>query len=161
MIKDYAYRTTKHSSNIFIKGCGAIILIIIAILYFSFNYKNKSIIPLEARVDEVSIVEEDNFPRFEFYSVLPKLNMDEIDVKESSASYFIDISSFRKNEDARFLIKSLELLNLNPKVGETIIGEDTWYKVSLGPYNDFNQAQAYLNILNEHNYKSILIKKVS
>ena len=109
--------------------------------------------------------EEKVGPRFEFYSMLPNLTMEnDKDVSQSTElanktqHYIVQVASFRKMHDARFLLKSLVGLRFNPKVQNHTIDNKIWFRVCLGPYLTFNQAQQDLLSLQKQGYKAILIK---
>lgn len=104
---------------------------------------------------------EEEKPRFEFYTMLPEMEVAvpdhvlelETDNKtaprnDSSATYIVQVGSFRKAEQADRLKAELAFLGLEAKVQTVSInGKDTWHRVRLGPYRDvkvLNEARARL-----------------
>ena len=105
---------------------------------------------------------EKDKPRFEFYTMLPEMEVAVPDhvleleaggetpsANDASASYIVQVGSFRKAEQADRLKAELAFLGLEAKVQTVSInGEDTWHRVRLGPYRDvkvLNEARARLS----------------
>ncbi|MDH5784355.1 MAG: SPOR domain-containing protein [Chromatiales bacterium] len=82
---------------------------------------------------------------FDFYSILPE---QEVVIPESElgntptpnaekANYYLQVGSFKSEEDAGSRMAELFLLNLAPTVQKvTIDGGNTWHRVRVGPYTD-------------------------
>ncbi len=82
---------------------------------------------------------------FDFYSILPE---QEVVIPESElgntptpneekANYFLQVGSFKSDEDASSRMAELFLLNLEPSIQKvTVDGGNTWHRVRVGPYTD-------------------------
>ncbi len=81
---------------------------------------------------------------FDFYSILPE---QEVVIPESElnreaaasekASYYLQVGSFKSDEDAQARMAELFLLNLTPSIQKvTVDGGNTWHRVRVGPYTD-------------------------
>ncbi len=75
-----------------------------------------------------------------------------------TSSYFLQVASFPKFDDANHLRAKLLLEAYNANIQKTSINGKDWYRVVVGPYNDsasLNQAQ---NNLAKMHYKTITLQ---
>lgn len=123
--------------------------------------------PVVDQIQEQAVPE----PSFDFYSILPnkEINIsewvaeeitetDETIIEEDSV-YILQVGSFRQFEAADQVKAQLALLGISADIQRVVInGQDTRYRVRIGPFND----QAILNEerrrLQENNLEFMLLK---
>jgi cell division protein FtsN len=79
-------------------------------------------------------------------------------VTTKATSYFLQVASFPKFDDANHLRAKLLLEAYNANIQKTSVNGKDWYRVVVGPYNDsasLNQAQ---NNLAKMHYKTITLQ---
>jgi len=109
--------------------------------------------------------------QFDFYTLLPEMEViiPEIDESSSSSrrlaklnkpeSYVIQTGSFRRFDEADSLKANLALIGIEAKIQTVAInGEDTWYRVRIGPYSDFNQLRQVRTRLKQNDIEFIVLK---
>lgn len=89
--------------------------------------------------------------RFEFYTLLPEMEMEISDErvrealraspkKSSDGPYILQVGSFRRAEEADSMKARLALLGIEASVQKVVIGnQDVWYRVRLGPYDSIRE----------------------
>lgn len=105
-------------------------------------------------------------PRFDFYTILPEMEViiPDKELKNRAApkgpaeSYFLQAGSFRNEADADALKANLALLGIEAKIQSVSAGGDTWHRVRLGPYNDLNQLDQVRAQLRQNNINAIPVK---
>lgn len=105
-------------------------------------------------------------PRFDFYTILPEMEViiPDKEVKNRAApkgpaeSYFLQAGSFRNLADADALKANLALLGVEAKIQSVSAGGDTWHRVRLGPYGDLNQLDQVRARLRQNNINAIPVK---
>jgi len=111
-------------------------------------------------------------PRFDFYNMLPKMEVvvpdDELDQEPPAASgsapaspatYLVQIGSFRRTEDADRLKAQLALLGFEAKVvSARISAQDVRYRVRSGPYQGKDALNEARKRLAENGFKGIVIR---
>ena len=111
---------------------------------------------------------EDSGINFDFYSILPE---QEVVIPESElgntptptaekANYFLQVGSFKSDEDAGARMAELFLLNLEPSVQKvTVDGGNTWHRVRVGPYTDRRKLDQARRRLQDNGIDFFVIKE--
>lgn len=105
-------------------------------------------------------------PRFDFYTILPEMEViiPDKEVKNRAVpkgpaeSYFLQAGSFKNLADADALKANLALLGVEAKIQSVSAGGDTWHRVRLGPYSDLNQLDQVRARLRQNNINAIPVK---
>lgn len=125
-------------------------------------------------------------PHFDFYSLLPELEVvvpdeelegktrkppkDKVTAPDAEATaqtapvqvpksgYLIQVSSFRNARDADKLKAQLALLGLHAQVNKASIKGTAWHRVRVGPYNSTQAVQRTRRQLSSNGYNSMVIK---
>lgn len=110
-------------------------------------------------------------PRFEFYTLLPEMEVAIPDadlkpgspatrsVSDGSGTYYLQAGSFRLPEEADKLKANLAFLGLEPSIQTvTINGADTWHRVRLGPFSDLASLNEVRRRLIDNKIESIVLK---
>ncbi|MCW8918761.1 MAG: SPOR domain-containing protein [Gammaproteobacteria bacterium] len=104
---------------------------------------------------------------FDFYSILPE---QEVVIPESElakgrtiqekANYYLQVGSFKSNEDAQARMAELFLLNLNPTIQKvTIDGGNSWHRVRVGPYTDQRKLDQARRRLQDNGIDFFVVKE--
>ncbi len=113
---------------------------------------------------------EDKGPRFDFYHILPELEVtvpdDELakeekrtTAKKQSVRYLLQAGSFREYKEADRLKASLALLGLEAKIQTvTINSKDTWHRVRVGPYDSVRALGKARRRLQDNGIQPIVLK---
>ena len=111
-------------------------------------------------------------PRFDFYDMLPEMEVvvpdEELDARPSapddveraaSATYLMQLGSFKRNADADRLKAQLALLGIEAQVVSARVGPlDTRYRVRTGPYRGRAALDQARKRLAENGFKGIVIR---
>ncbi len=110
-------------------------------------------------------------PRFEFYTVLPEMEVRVPDEQlprretrrqknvEDSASYVLQVASFKSHQEADRLKARLALLGMEAKIQTVSVnGKQTWHRVRLGPVSREAEVEDLNRRLKEMNLKAIIFK---
>ena len=104
-------------------------------------------------------------PRFDFYTILPEMEVivpaKEIKSHVRSAgpgSYFLQAGSFKNIADADTLKARLALLGMEAKIEPVTVEDDTWYRVRLGPFKDMEQLNKMLGELRQNNINALSVR---
>ena len=106
-------------------------------------------------------------PQFEFYSVLPEMEV-EIPPEElhpsvasvkhkSGGVYQLQLGSFRKASDAERMKASLALIGITSRIEKVSVNDKTHYRVRSGPYSR-DQAYSLHEKLEGNGVSSLIIK---
>ena len=118
---------------------------------------------------EPRIEPEPRHPQFEFYSVLPEMEVEvPPDTLRPSATisqtptsstgiYQLQVASYRSSEDAERMKASLALKGISARVERVSVNEKTYYRVRSGPYNR-DQAYSLHTKLSNNNIESLVIQ---
>jgi len=113
---------------------------------------------------------ESNKPRFDFYQILPDMEIvipeHEIEErrrlegtgKSRPGTFIIQIGSFRKARQADTLKARIALLGIESVVQTVNQSGSIWHRVKSGPYTSFRQVDKIQNRLHHNNIDSIAIK---
>jgi len=111
-------------------------------------------------------------PRFDFYNMLPKMEVvvpdDELDQEpvaapgsppSAPATYLVQVGSFRRGADADRLKAQLALLGFETKVESArISAQDTRYRVRSGPYHGKEALNQARKRLADNGFQGIVIR---
>ncbi len=111
-------------------------------------------------------------PRFDFYNMLPKMEVvvpdEELDreapaapggIPAAPATYVLQVGSFRRTEDADRLKAQLALLGFETRVERAkISAQDTRYRVRSGPYQGKEALNQARKRLADNGFKGIVIR---
>ena len=77
----------------------------------------------------------------------------------TDATYLIQAAAFKKPVDAEQLRASLMLQDLPVALSRVALQDDSWYRVTVGPFDDRTEAQRSMRRLREQNLNAIWIKQ--
>lgn len=118
-------------------------------------------------------------PKFEFYSILPDLEVivpdappaDPGDGEGSGAevgtetdpggTYFLQVGSFRKSEQADRMKAEVALLGLDVDVQSVNVGGERWHRVRIGPYSNQAKLGAAQRRLRENDIDYLVLREKS
>lgn len=114
----------------------------------------------------------DHKPRFDFYTILPDMEVEvpDKDLKPSAggsdksapdanATYVLQVGAFRHRADAESLKAKLALnQGLQAQVQTVTIGQNTWHRVRLGPYHGLSALNRARDKLQQGNVPAIVLK---
>jgi cell division protein FtsN len=146
--------------------------------YIPFNFKLDSQEPGEPKQDKIveiatpDIVEEEQpIPKFEFYDILPnkEINISEWVADDPSSSvtvnkndtsvYILQVGSFKQLETADQVKAQLALLGITANIQHVVInGQDSRYRVRVGPYSEQSKLNEERKRLMENNLEFMLLK---
>lgn len=109
--------------------------------------------------------------QFDFYTLLPEMEVvvpeleDTPDASqhlakiEKDAGYILQTGSFRSFDEADGLKANLALIGIEANIQTVAInGENTWYRVRIGPYTDLNRLKQIRTRLKQNNIDFIVLK---
>jgi cell division protein FtsN len=104
---------------------------------------------------------------FDFYSILPEQEvvipeseLSKTPAVEEKANYYLQVGSFKSNEDAQARIAELFLLNLTPSIQKVAVdGGNTWHRVRIGPYMDRRKLDQARRKLQDNGIDFFVIKE--
>ncbi len=110
-------------------------------------------------------------PSFDFYSILPnkEINISEWvaedfteqdeTILEENSVYILQVGSFRQFEAADQVKAQLALLGISADIQRVVInGQDTRYRVRIGPFDDQTRLNTERRRLQENNLEFMLLK---
>ncbi len=110
-------------------------------------------------------------PRFEFYTVLPEMEVrvpdEQLPSRRSSKpkrasdseSYVLQVASFKSHEEADRLKARLALLGMEAAIQTVSVnGRQTWHRVRLGPFSNVADVEDLNRRLGEIDLKAIIFK---
>lgn len=115
---------------------------------------------------ESSESDGENKPTIDFYSVLPKREV-EIPIsdedraaienpsinKEAVDQSILQVGSFQSMDEADSLKAQLAFLGLEAKIKSAVVNDETWHRVQLGPFTSETSLSRAKNLLIENNIK--------
>jgi cell division protein FtsN len=154
-------------------------LVVAAFVYISRPVEQKTIVRTEPVVEPAKTnknapipLPPKEKPRFTFYEILK--NQEVVVPKDAARdaaapapgaapagndSYIIQVASFRAEADADRQKASLALIGIESRIESvTIDGKDTYYRVRVGPENDWRKVQTTMARLDENGIEALLIK---
>ena len=145
----------------------------------------KSTMPIKANLKKEAVIAQQSAqekrqqgkkpsprPRFEFYTILPEMEVVVPDYEitgpshrgvrqvEERGTYVLQAGSFRSPEQADGLRARLTLLGLDASIQTVTVGQnETWHRVRVGPYDDLEKLNDARIRLREHRIDTILVKE--
>jgi cell division protein FtsN len=98
-------------------------------------------------------------PRFEFYTMLPKLNIITPHmpvVTPHKHHYILQVASTRSHHDAEQMRARLILYGLDAHIARINTKHGVWYRIALGPYASMSDAEQVLTQLRRKNMSGII-----
>lgn len=110
-------------------------------------------------------------PRFDFYTILPELevyvpeiltpkNTSKPSIKSApdNALYFLQVGSFKKNEDADKRRAELAFLGFESGIQTVTVNANRWHRVRIGPIKGSEEINRIRNRLKQNNIQNMLLK---
>lgn len=116
-------------------------------------------------------------PRFEFYSILPDLEVivpdapapedtggegSDADVSteiDPEGTYFLQVGSFQKSEQADRMKAKISLLGLDVDIQRVNVSGERWHRVRIGPYSDRAKLGAAQRRLRENDIDYLVLRE--
>ena len=126
-----------------------------------------------ANAEEVAPVErEPKKSPYDFFTVLPEMEVvvpeqellkksqpqESPVVAADSASYLLQVGSFRSKSDAEQMKARLALLGITTRIQTVTVNDATWHRVRVGPINGARQAEAMRSQLADNDIDSLVMK---
>jgi len=112
--------------------------------------------------------EKDDAPRFDFYTLLPELEVliPESEIKEEQArikeknnvAYMIQVGSFRAYGEADSLKAQMALLGIEADIDPVSSKGEQWLRVRVGPFTDKRELNKVRNRLHKNNINTMLVQ---
>lgn len=116
--------------------------------------------------------EDSKRPRFEFYTMLPEMEVavpdDELEPRapksggrepDAAVNYVLQVASFRKPEEAERLKAELALLGIESRIQTVAIdGRSTWHRVHVGPFTNVQALNEIRATLREQDMEPMVLK---
>ena len=134
----------------------------------------KSWLNVDAAPKEVAAAKPERKPKFEFYNMLPEMEVvvpdselkpaPKREVKEKAektadTQYLLQVGSFKKAEQADRLRASLALIGLEASVQTVAVdGAPSWHRVRLGPFKSLATLDGARARLRENEIEAIVLK---
>ncbi len=130
----------------------------------------------ERSVAGAEVADEDK-PRFEFYSILPDLEVIVPDAPpaeegagaggdesvsteiDPEGSYFLQVGSFQEAEQADRMKAQVLLLGLDVDIQTVTVNGERWHRVRIGPYADQAKLGAAQRRLRENDIDYLVLRK--
>lgn len=112
--------------------------------------------------------ENDDGPRFDFYTLLPELEVliPENEIKEEQArikeknnvAYMIQVGSFRAYGEADSLKAQMAMLGIEADIDPVSSKGEQWLRVRVGPFTDKRELNKVRNRLHKNNINTMLVQ---
>ncbi len=112
--------------------------------------------------------EKDDDPRFDFYTLLPELEVliPESEIKEEQArikeknniAYMIQVGSFRAYGEADSLKAQMAMLGIEADIDPVSSKGEQWLRVRVGPFTDKRELNKIRNRLHKNNINTMLVQ---
>ena len=147
-----------------------------SLTFIDFNFKKNNLKPENQQIVAekpipTSEIDELPAPQFDFYNILPKkeINISEWVAEDQSLSkvedenqnsvYILQVGSFKQLEAAHQIKLQLSLLGIDAGIQRVVInGQDTRYRVRVGPYVEQSKLNEGRQRLRENNLEFMLLK---
>ena len=108
--------------------------------------------------------------QFDFLSKLPQSEPDVVqrrpdtqppgatETPQSSGPYLLQVGSFKNAGDAESVRAKLALLGLEARVQTARMGDDTWHRVRIGPFESARKTDELLSRLRERGYDPMILQ---
>lgn len=117
---------------------------------------------------QTETTEEDDEPRFDFYTLLPELEViiPESEIKEKQArikekddvAYMIQAGSFRSYGEADSLKAQMALLGIEADIDPVSSKGEQWLRVRVGPFTSKREMNKIRNRLHSNNINTMLVQ---
>ncbi len=117
---------------------------------------------------QTETAEEDDEPRFDFYTLLPELEViiPESEIKEERArikekddvAYMIQVGSFRSYGEADSLKAQMALLGIEADIDPVSSKGEQWLRVRVGPFTSKRELNKIRNRLHSNNINTMLVQ---
>ncbi len=124
--------------------------------------------PKQATINDKSGEQTDKKPRFDFYNLLPEMEVfippQELATERErkaadSITYYLQVGSFRRTEDADRMRAQLALNNIESHIQRVTINDSqTWYRVRVGPFQSARKMDIVRNRLRAQSIDPIVLK---
>lgn len=120
---------------------------------------------IDADVAETETPNPQQNSEFQFYTLL---NEQEVVVADNASAttpeteetiYWLQVSSFKNQEDADALRASLILLNLDAEISPVNVQGTLWHRVMVGPFRSRTDRASAMGILIDNNYRPLSIER--
>lgn len=120
------------------------------------------------KTEEKSENAEEEEPRFDFYTLLPKFEViiPESEIREEQeklkpkedVAYMIQVGSFRNFVEAETLKAQLAFLGIEADIEAISSKGETWQRVRVGPFTEKRELNRIRNRLHSNDYNTMLVK---
>jgi cell division protein FtsN len=115
---------------------------------------------------------EDKSPSFDFYSLLPKMEVlvpeaeitSRIGKKQlkpepgDKGAYFLQAGAFKDVQAADRMKAGLALLGIESRIESVTLDSGVWHRVRIGPFDDTRQLNKVRSLMKSNNISSIMVK---
>ncbi len=188
--RDYAKRTTSRKPKSAVPGWAWMVIGLLVGLFIAFlvylqqngGGKGNALKELSTALDKPPVTDTRGVKKpplaeppkkreginFDFYNILPELEVvipeEELKQDDSaadeSASYYLQVGSFKSGADAEARKAELILLNFTPSVQTvTIDGNQTWHRVRIGPFTERRKVDQARRRLQDSGIDFIMLKE--
>ena len=130
----------------------------------SINEKSQQQTPISEKESSVAPVSKRTF---DFYTLLPELEVVDEDIDTSNSSpnnqlpageYVLQVGSFKSSDEADSLKAQLALMGVETNIEVVKVNTINWHRVRVGPSKNIDQLQTTQKRLRTKNMDSILLK---
>ncbi|AKO65023.1 sporulation protein [Methylophilales bacterium MBRSG12] len=130
---------------------------------FVFKDTEGACIEINSAFGDEDVIAIDEEASFDFYDNLPEsqetYSKDITQNKDDRAiQYYLQVGAFSEESQADNLKAKLALMSYESVIMSARIGDDTFHRVSVGPYEDIDQAKKIRENLIKGGFKANLIK---
>jgi len=107
-------------------------------------------------------------PRFDFYTMLPKLKVFVPKPQQEPAghgagidgqgTYALQVGSFRQLNDANRVKANLALIGVEADIHTVTVNEEQWHRLLVGPYSDLKKLHDITARLRKHHINYMVLK---
>ena len=109
---------------------------------------------------------DENAPEFEFYDLLPEMEvvippeeLETVHERQTGFQFHLQVGSFTNREDADELKARCTLLGFEPQIVPVRIDERVWYRVRIGPFERARDADIARRRLFDNDIDSIVLRE--
>ena len=109
---------------------------------------------------------DENAPEFEFYDLLPEMEvvippeeLETVDQRQTDFQFRLQVGSFTNREDADELKARCTLLGFEPEIVQVRIDERLWHRVRIGPFERARDADTARRRLFDNDIDSIVLRE--
>jgi len=130
--------------------------------------KSQAADPKQTVINDKPREQTDKKPRFDFYNLLPEMEVfippQELETERErktteTITYYLQVGSFRRTEDADRMRAQLALNNIETHIQRVTINDrQTWYRVRVGPFQSARKMDVVRNRLRAQSIDPIVLK---